>query len=289
MKILLLGSKGQFGLDAGPVFEREEFDWAGADLPEVDIAERSSLARLLDANPCDVVINAAAYTNVDGAECQRAEAFRVNALGARTVAEACRERRLTLVYISTDYVFPGLKPEGYRPDEQPGPPVNAYGESKLAGERAVAETLKPEQYLICRTQWLYGTTGRNFVETILKTARVRGRLKVVNDQYGVPTHTRDLAEQIAALLRLRASGFAHTVGGGGPVTWFDFAREILDAASVACELAPCASEDYPRPAKRPAHAWLLNTNVPKEAVRHWTGRLREHLAERAASEEGSPT
>ena len=197
-------------------------------------------------------------------------------------------RGMPLCHISTDYVFPGLKPEGYRPDEPPGPPANAYGESKLAGEKAVSETLKPSQYLICRTQWLYGTTGRNFVDTILKTARVRGRLRVVNDQWGVPTHTRDLAEQIAALLKLKARGFAHTVGGGGPVTWFDFAREILDASGVACELAPCTSEEFPRPAKRPAHAWLVNTNVPTEAVRHWTGRLREHLAEMTAREGGRP-
>lgn len=289
MKLLLLGHRGQFGLDAGPAFEREGFEWVGADLPELDITERSCLASLMDAEPCDAVINAAAYTNVDGAECQREEAFRVNALGARNVAEVCRERKLALVYISTDYVFPGVKPEGYRPDERPGPPVNAYGESKLAGERAVAETLKPVQYLICRTQWLYGTTGRNFVDTILKTARVRGRLKVVNDQWGVPTHTRDLAEQIAALLRLKARGFAHTVGGGGPITWFEFAREILEASDVSCELAPCTSEEFPRPAKRPAHAWLVNTNVPREAVHHWTGRLREHLAEMTTHEGGRPT
>ena len=287
MRVLLLGSKGQFGADAGAVFERQGLDWSGGDLPEVDVTDRVSVADFLDANPCDVVLNAAAYTNVDGAECQRVEAFRVNAQGALTVAGACRERKLALVYISTDYVFPGLKVEGYRPDDQPGPPVNAYGESKLAGERAVAETLSPGQYLICRTQWLYGTTGRNFVDTILKSAAVRSRLKVVNDQWGVPTHTRDLAGQISTLLKMRARGLTHTVGGGGPITWFDFARAIVALAGLACEVEPCASREFPRPAKRPAHAWLVNTTVPREAVCHWSERLREHLQERLGAEGGS--
>jgi dTDP-4-dehydrorhamnose reductase len=279
-RICLLGNRGMFGADARPIFEEEGFELSGGDLPEVNITDRVSLAAFMEGRSCDAVINAAAFTNVDGAECQRLEAFRVNAQGAGTLAEACKERGVPLVHISTDYVFPGHKREGYRPFDKPGPPVNAYGESKLAGERAVAEALPPGQFLICRTQWLYGNTGRNFVETILKVARVRGKLRVVNDQWGVPTRTTDLARQICALLKLKASGYAHTVGGGGPITWFDFARDIVALSGASCEVEPCTSEEFPRPAPRPEQAWLVNTNVPREAVHHWRQSLRQYLEER---------
>jgi dTDP-4-dehydrorhamnose reductase len=282
MRVCLLGNRGMFGTDARPVFEAEGFDLSGGDLPEVDLADRASLARFMEGKTCDVVVNAAAFTNVDGAECQRMEAFRVNAQGVRTLAEACRERGVTLVHLSTDYVFPGCRKEGYRPFDATGPAINAYGESKLAGERAVAETLPPDQYLTCRTQWLYGSTGRNFVETVLKVAGVRGSLKVVNDQWGVPTRTTELARQICALLKQKARGYAHTVGGGGPITWYDFAREIVALSATPCEVEPCTSEEFPRPARRPSYAWLVNTNVPGEAVRDWRESLEEFLEERKA-------
>ena len=269
-----------FGTDARPVFEDEGFELTGGDLPEVDVTDRASLAAFMEGKSCDAVLNAAAFTNVDGAECQRMEAFRVNAQGVRTLAEACQERRVLLVHISSDYVFPGHKREGYKPFDKPGPAVNAYGESKLAGERAVAETLHSSQFLFCRTQWLYGHTGRNFVETILKVAQVRGTLKVVNDQWGVPTRTTELSRQICALLKLKARGYAHTVGGGGPITWYDFAKEIVAFSGVACDVQPCTSEEFPRPALRPEHAWLVNTTVPKAAVRHWRESLKEYLEER---------
>ena len=168
----------------------------------------------------------------------------------------------------------------------PGPAVNAYGESKLAGERAIAETLHSSLFLICRTQWLYGHAGRNFVETILKVAQVRGTLRVVNDQWGVPTRTTELARQICALLKLKARGYAHTVGGGGPITWYDFAKEIVSLSGVACDVQPCTSEEFPRPALRPEYAWLVNTSVPKDAVRHWRESLGKYLEERRKLEGG---
>lgn len=280
MSVCLLGNRGMFGTDARPVFEEEGFELSGGDLPEVDLTDRVSLAGFMEGKTCDAVLNAAAFTNVDGAECQRMEAFRVNAQGVKTLAEACRERGVVLIHLSTDYVFPGYQKEGYRPFDTAGPAINAYGESKLAGERAVAQTLPPDQYLICRTQWLYGSTGRNFVETILKAAPVRTNLKVVNDQWGVPTRTTELARQICSLLKLKVRGYAHTVGGGGPITWYDFAKEIVALSGTGCDVEPCSSEAVPRPARRPSYAWLVNTNVPKEAVRHWRESLGEYLEER---------
>ncbi len=277
VRLLLLGASGMFGSDAAAVFREAGYEVLGADLPEVDITRPSSLADFLDAHPCDLVLNAAAYTNVDGAEDHREEAFRINAFGAEVVARACRDRNLALAHISTDYVFPGAREAGYVPSDPPGPPVNAYGASKLAGEEAIRAVLPEDRLLICRTQWLYGRHGKNFVDTIRGLAASRASLSVVNDQWGVPTHTAELARQIARLLTLGARGVAHTVGGGGPITWFTFAREIVALAGLPCEVLPCSSEAFPRPAKRPRHAWL-RSGVPADAG-PWKDSLLSYLRE----------
>jgi dTDP-4-dehydrorhamnose reductase len=274
-RIALLGANGMFGKDAATVFERAGYEVAGADLPEVDIAFPSSLASFLDAHPASVVVNAAAYTNVDGAEDHRQEAFRINALGAEMVAEACRDRGLTLLHISTDYVFPGEKPEGYSPGDPPGPPINAYGASKLAGEEAIRSILPEDQVLLCRTQWLYGRHGKNFVDTIRSLAAHRSRIEVVDDQWGVPTHTAELARQMTELLSGGARGVAHAVGGGGPITWCAFAREIVALGHLPCEVVACTSEAFPRPARRPRHAWLRSESPG--IARDWKDTLAHYL------------
>jgi dTDP-4-dehydrorhamnose reductase len=275
--LILLGANGMFGRDAVPVLEAAGFEVQPADLPEVDIADRASLERFLDAHSAHVVLNAAAYTDVDGAETHKERALLVNREGARNVAEACRDRSMRMVHISSDYVFPGTNPEGYLPSHPAGPAVNAYGESKLEGERAIAASLPEDRYLICRTQWLYGRHGKNFVDTIAGLARSREDISVVDDQWGVPTHAVNLAEQIAALVSAGASGYAHTVGGGGPVTWFQEAAEIVRILGLSCRVNPCGSEAFSRPAKRPCHAWLRNAEVPAETVRPWKEALGFYL------------
>jgi len=277
-KLCLLGSAGMFGRDADPVFSSNGFNVTGGDLPEVDICDERSLGRFLDENKPDAVVNAAAYTNVDGAESHREEAFRINAEGAGKVAKACAERGVFLVHISTDYVFPGTKKEGYLPSDPPAPAVNAYGESKLEGERAIIGTTKPGSYLICRTQWLYGRHGKNFVDTISSLAAGRDELRVVDDQWGVPTHTESLARQIGRLLADGASGIAHTVGGGGPITWFAFAREVVRLSKARAEVLPCSTAAFPRPARRPVYGWLKNDSVPAAAVTDWKDDLTGYLS-----------
>ncbi len=272
-----------FGKEALPVFSAARFVVHPADLPDVDITDQASLGRFLDAHPADLVLNAAAYTDVDGSETHRDLALRVNGLGARNVAKACRARSMRMVHISTDYVFPGTDPEGYGPSDPAGPAVNAYGESKLEGERAVAAALPADRFLICRTQWLYGRHGKNFVDTIAGLARSKPEIQVVDDQWGVPTRAADLAEQIAALLAAGVWGYAHTVGGGGPVTWFTEAGEIVRTLGLSCRVTPCASDAFPRPARRPLNAWLRNENVPRHAVRPWRESLRAYLLETAPS------
>lgn len=280
MKLILLGANGMFGRDALPVLRQAGHEVTGADLPEVDAADPGSLGGFLDLHPAEILLNAAAYTDVDGAETHREEARRANALGAEVAARLCRERGLLLVHISTDYVFPGEKAEGYLPEDEPGPALSVYGETKLEGERAIGRILPPDRRLICRTQWLYGRSRGNFVETMLRLARSEGRLRVVDDQWGAPTHTRELARQIALLLARDARGVAHTVGGGGPVTWCQWARQIVALSGLACPVEPISWRDLPRPARRPVHAWLRDGASPPLPARHWRDSLAEYLEER---------
>lgn len=279
IKLAFLGDRGMFGRDALPVLEAAGFEVAGADLPEVDISEPDSIGAFFRRAAPQVVLNAAAFTDVDGAEEKESEAFRANAAGPEVLARACARAKALLVHISTDYVFPGDRPEGYLPDDPPGPALGVYGRSKLAGEEAIIAVLPQEDYLICRTQWLYGTTGKSFPDTILKLAAARKSLRVVNDQWGAPTWTRELARQIASLIQGGARGVRHTVNGGGPVTWCTFAKQIVAEAGLDCVVEPCATEEFPRPARRPAYAWLRDDDTAN--AQPWQEGLREYLAARA--------
>ena len=267
-----------FGTDALPLFRAAGFQAAGADLPEVDITSRESLGACMRLHLPDVVVNAAGYTQVDAAEANASEAFRVNAEGTGNVAEACREAGALLIHLSTEYVFPGERSEGYLPADDPGPALNAYGASKLEGEKALMRVLSERNYLLCRTQWLFGRRGRCFASLILDLARSRPEIRVVDDQWGVPTGTADLARQIMVLLNRGSRGIVHTVGGGGPITWRTFAAAIVEFAGLPCRIVPCTSEEFPRPAMRPRFAWLRNAGVPESAIRPWRDALAEHLA-----------
>lgn len=278
-RLALLGARGMFGRDAEAVFRAAGYEVAGADLPEVDIADRPSLERFFRAHRPEAVVNAAAYTDVDGAETACAAAHRANAEGPAVLAAACAAHGARLVHLSTDYVFPGDRPEGYAPADPPGPPVSAYGRSKLAGEEAVRAGLPAGAWLICRTQWLYGTTGKSFPDTILRLAAQRDELRVVDDQWGVPTWTRELARQVAHLLSEGASGVRHTVNGGGPITWFAFASAVVREAGLPCRVVPCTTEEFPRPARRPRHGWLRDPGAGEGQP--WQEGLREYLLARA--------
>jgi dTDP-4-dehydrorhamnose reductase len=280
MRIVLLGSGGMFGRDAVPLLQEAGHSVLAGDLPAVDISDPPGLLEFLAARPADAVVNAAAFTDVDGAESRREEAFRVNASGAGNVARACARLNLPLVHLSTDYVFPGDRPEGYGPGDPPGPAINAYGKSKLAGESAVRERLAADRCLLVRTQWLYGRHGRNFVDTILRTASERECIRVVDDQYGAPTWTVSLARRVEGFLVRGVRGVAHAVGGGGPITWCEFAREIVRLAGLPCRVEPCRTEDFPRPAARPRHAWLREADGPGSAGSSWHDDLQAYLEAR---------
>jgi dTDP-4-dehydrorhamnose reductase len=218
------------------------------------------------------VINCAAYTDVDGAEGDSATAHAVNEEGARNVAAAAER----VLYVSTDYVFDGTKREPYVESDFPAP-LQEYGRSKLAGERATAGA--NANNLVVRSSWLFGAGGRNFVETILRLAGERDELRVVDDQVGCPTYAGHLAEALVALAAGAERGVLHAAGAGS-CSWFEFAREVLDRAGVDCPVRPCATEEFPRPARRPAYS-VLASERGSPALPAWQEGLDAYLGVRA--------
>ncbi len=223
----------------------------GMDVEDINITRAAEcLSAVADVQP-ELVINAAAYTNVDGCETDQETCFAVNAEGVKNIAEACKPKNIPVIHYSTDYVFDG---NGSRPylEDDPCDPINTYGASKLAGEDYLRRL--SDNYLIIRTAWLYGAKGKNFVQAILDRARSTGKLTVVDDQTGSPTCTRDLAAATELLVDKNARGIFH-VTNRGFCTWFDFARKILQEAHLEeVELLPMKSADLQRAAKRPAYS-----------------------------------
>lgn len=228
-------------------------------------------AAVADALRGATVINCAAYTNVDGAETDPEAAHAVNVDGARNVAQAAAR----VVFVSTDYVFDGTKREPYVESDPTGP-LQEYGHSKLAGERATAEA--NENHLVVRASWLFGAGGKNFVETMLALGRERDELRVVDDQVGCPTFTGHLAEALVELATGDERGVLH-VAGAGSCSWFEFAREIFERAGLDSDLRPCATEEFPRPARRPANSVLASERgAPRLAA--WQDGLDAYLGVR---------
>jgi dTDP-4-dehydrorhamnose reductase len=236
---------------------------------ELDVTDRAAVQAAVRGA---TVVNCAAYTNVDGAESDSEAAHAVNADGARNVAEAAER----VVYVSTDYVFDGAKAQPYVESDPTGP-LQEYGHSKLAGELATAEA--NEDHLVVRASWLFGAGGRNFVETLLTLGRERDELRVVDDQVGSPTFTGHLAEALVALAAGDRRGLLH-VAGGGSCSWFEFARAIFARSDVEAELQPCTTDEFPRPARRPANS-VLESERGAPALPTWQEGLDAYLGVRA--------
>ncbi|NPV03523.1 MAG: dTDP-4-dehydrorhamnose reductase [Syntrophaceae bacterium] len=276
MRILVMGHRGMLGSDLVDVLGRDH-EVSGVDVGEFDITSAADCARVVGEFRPDAVVNAAAYTDVDGCETNREACFAVNADGVRNMAEACREAGAMAVHYSTDYVFDGTKGEPYLEDD-PCRPINAYGESKRRGEEALVETL--ENHLLIRTAWLYGRRGKNFVKAILEKAREEGTLRVVDDQVGSPTFTLDLAQATKLLIELGCRGTYH-VTNRGVCSWYDFARRILETAQVTgVTVVPIKSRELDRKAARPAYSVLSNRKfmeATQRTMRPWQVALNEYL------------
>ncbi len=250
------------------------------DAGDFDITDADLTMEAIRGAAPEVVINCAAYTDVDGAESDAARAHDVNARGAGNIAAAAAAAGARLVHISTDYVFDGSKSAPYEVDD-PTSPINVYGASKLAGEELVARSGAP--WLIVRTSWLYGHKGPNFVETIIREAARRPALNVVDDQVGAPTNARDLAGVVRELAERRADGIVHATNSGS-TSWFGFAELIVETAGLSdVRVRPVGSEAFPRPAARPRNS-LLSLRRLRELLgwepRSWEEAAREYIAER---------
>ena len=270
--ILVIGANGMLGHELMKVLEG---DVRGLDLPDIDITSLESVRRVLLTLKPKIVINAAAYTDVDGCETDVEQAMAVNGEGVGLLALTAREIGAKLVQISSDYVFDGSKGTPYR-EADPVGPLSVYGESKLAGELNAA--MAPE-YLIIRTQWLYGSHGKNFVETMLRLAGEKSELAVVDDQIGSPTWSYDLALSIKALLEKGCVGVYHAANSGY-CSWKEFAEAIFEEAGLQVKVNSMTTQELNRPANRPLYSTLDCGKLEQDSAfrpQHWREALREYL------------
>jgi len=253
---------------------------AGFSLPYItgDITNRKSVQVIVAKVRPDIVIHCAAWTDVDGCELNSKKAYKVNSEGARNIALACKEAGAILVYISTDFVFDGKKRRPFREEDKTNP-LSVYGDSKLKGEKFIKKILR--EHYILRTSWLYGKFGKNFVDTIAAKGKNDGILRVVKDQVGSPTYTKDLARAIHRLLDKSAPKYGiYHVSNSGSVSWYDYAREILKLARCKAKVLAITSSELSRPAKRPAMSVMDNSKFIKFTgyrMPHWKKALKEYL------------
>ncbi|MBU4239936.1 MAG: dTDP-4-dehydrorhamnose reductase [Actinobacteria bacterium] len=274
MKILLTGSKGQLGTDFQLVSEgRHQVD--GYDL-DLDITDRGAVERrVADAAP-DLVVNTAAFTNVDGAESDEIAAYRVNALGAQNLALGCQQAGIPLLHVSTDFVFNGDSGSPYTEFDRPDP-RGVYGKSKYAGECYVAGLLN--RYYICRTSWLFGVGGHNFVKTMLQAGRQRDSVRVVDDQEGSPTYSRDLASKLLEIIEGGSYGIYH-LSNSGSCTWNEFTRAIFEIAGINTTVLPVSTAELGRPAPRPRYSVMRGLALEMQGIepmRHYREATEEFI------------
>jgi dTDP-4-dehydrorhamnose reductase len=277
VRILITGAAGMLGRDVGLAASAAGHEPVGLARPELDIADPGAVGAAVAGARPEVVVNCAAWTDVDGAEADPTGALRVNGTGAGNVAAAAARAGAWTIHVSTDYVFDGAKRTPYL-ESDPTAPISAYGETKLAGERAVAAAA-PGRHTIVRSSWLFGAGGRCFPATILALAASRPQLEVVEDQVGCPTFTGHLATALVALAAAPVAGLLH-LAAAGECSWFEFAREIVAAAGSSAAVAPVTSDRFPRPARRPAYSVLRSERGAPE-LPHWSAGLGRFMELRA--------
>lgn len=284
-KILITGAKGQLGTELIRCLERrhtelgtaalfeDTYEFDAVDVDELDITDAKAVDAFLENGKYTVIINCAAFTNVNLCEEKEELAYAVNKTGAENLAVAAEKFDMKLVHVSTDYVFSGNGSRPYMESEATNP-QSAYGRTKDAGEKAVICAC--HRYFIVRTAWLYGYTGGNFVKTMMKLGKERGAVKVVNDQYGNPTNAADLAHHILQLITTEEYGIYHGTGNG-ICSWYEFAEKIMEYAKIPAQVTPCTTEEYPTPAKRPAYSALAHDHLQRtvgDSFRPWQEALQ---------------
>lgn len=277
MKIVVTGAAGMLGRDIVAEADAVHHEVVGLARENVDVLDGHAVLTAFERELPALVINCAAWTDVDGAEDHKDEAFAINSDGARNVAAAAAHVGARIIHISTDYVFDGAKRDPYVESDPVGA-LGVYGRSKLAGEVEVA-THNP-RHLIIRTSWLYGTHGKNFVETMLSLAEHQNEILVVADQYGCPTHTRDLAHAIVELADYERLGVMH-ICGDGVTTWYEFAREIFRQSRSDVRVISGTTAMLGRPAPRPLNSAMVSARLEAPKLPRWDHSLHEYLLERS--------
>jgi dTDP-4-dehydrorhamnose reductase len=276
MNILVTGANGQLGNEMRIVSKGSSDRYIFTDVDELDITNRDSVMNFVKENDIKVIVNCAAYTNVDKAEDDEATAELINAQAVDYLAEACKENDATLIHISTDYVFGGNEGNTPRTEDEPVNPTGAYGRTKLHGEQAIQKA--GCNYLIIRTAWLYSEFGNNFVKTMRKLTSERDNLKVVFDQVGTPTYALDLAEVIMKFIETDSVCGIYHFSNEGVISWYDFAKEICELSGNKCDIQPCHSDEFPSKVKRPSYSVLDKTKIKNKlniTIPHWKESLKK--------------
>lgn len=283
MRVLVSGAGGMLAADVRRAAERAGHEPLLLGHSELDIADAASVDRALARERPDAIVNCAAFTDVDGAETRRDEAFAVNAQGAGILARAAAVAGLPVAHVSSDYVFDGARERdaaGARrayTESDATNPLSVYGASKLAGERQVLEA--SPAHVVVRSSWLFGTAGRNFVETMLGLASQREEVQVVDDQVGCPTWTGHLAPALLGLLERGVTGLVHQAGAG-QVSWNGLAREVFRQAGLPCRVEAITTDQMPRPAPRPPFSALESERAEVLPMPPWQDGVAGYLAAR---------
>lgn len=280
MNILVTGANGQLGNCIRNAAKGSEDNYIFTDVAELDITDSKVVREAIADNNVDLIVNCAAYTNVDKAESDADFAELLNARAVKNLADAIKATNGTLIHISTDYVFGGSQGNTPRTEAEPVNPTGVYGLTKLHGEQAIADS--GCRALIFRTAWLYSEYGKNFVKTMLNLSATKPQLKVVFDQVGTPTYAQDLADAIADIISNRkfvgAEGIYH-YSNEGVCSWFDFTKAIAEiAGNTDCNIQPCHSDEFPSPVVRPSYSVLDKTKFKNTfglEVPYWTSSLRK--------------
>lgn len=283
MKVLVTGVKGQLGYDVMNELAKRGIEGIGVDVEEMDITDKDACRRVITEAGPDAVIHCAAYTAVDAAEQNMELCRKVNADGTRNIAEVCRDLDISLMYISTDYVFNGTGERPWEPDDA-REPLNAYGQAKYEGELAIEELL--DKYFIVRIAWVFGVNGKNFIKTMLRLGREHGAVSVVDDQIGSPTYTYDLARLLVDMIQTDKYGRYHATNEG-LCSWYEFAVEIFKKAGMEdVKVTPVDTEGYtsryPGQAKRPMNSRISKDKLEEngfERLPSWQDALERYLKE----------
>ena len=283
MKVLVTGVKGQLGHDVVNELTKRGHEAIGVDIAEMDITDKNSVEAVISGVQPQAVIHCAAWTAVDAAEDEEniPKVRAVNAVGTQNIADACKKIDAKLMYISTDYVFDGQGTQPWQPDCKDYKPLNVYGQTKLEGELAVADTL--DNYSIVRIAWVFGVNGKNFIKTMLNVGKTHDTVKVVNDQIGTPTYTYDLSRLLVDMIETDKYGYYHATNEGGYISWYDFTKEIYRQAGYTTKVIPVTTEEYGlSKAARPFNSRLDKSKLTENGFKPlptWQDALARYLKE----------